>query len=69
MIAARKERSMKDLLEHLNSYLATTLRKAEAEDDHDIALVCMDAQAKLAEVRLKRYRARVERTSNGEVEQ
>lgn len=53
---------MKDILDHLNAYLATTLRKAEAEDEHDIALVCMDAQAKLAEIRLKRYRARVEKT-------
>lgn len=50
---------MKDLLEHLNSYLATTLRKAEADNDHDVALICMDAQAKLADLRARRYRERV----------
>lgn len=50
---------MKDLLEHLNAYLAKTLRAAEDAKEHDIAIVCIDAQAKLAEARLKRYHAKV----------
>lgn len=50
---------MKDILDHLNAYLSKTIRTAEEAGEHDIALVCMDAQAKLAETRLKRYHAKV----------
>lgn len=57
------------LLEHLNSYLSTTLRKAEAEDEHELAMIVMDTQARLADLRARKYRERVAKmTADAEAE-
>lgn len=50
---------MRDLLDTLNDSLARSLRKAESDNDHDLAMICMDAQTKLAAIRLKRYQQKV----------
>lgn len=55
---------MRDLLDTLNDSLARSLRKAESDNDHDLAMICMDAQARLSDLRAKRYRERVYAMAN-----
>jgi len=58
----------RDTIDTIADSLSRALRRAEEVNDHDLCTIILDTQARLADLRARKYRERVEKLSNGEVD-